>query len=59
LGTCIESGESFGVLLIKEGVEVGGPAAPYEIGTEAVILNHEILEDGRILLLAREKRRSR
>ena len=34
---CTEAGEPFGVALIREGPEVGGPAIPFEVGTTARI----------------------
>jgi Lon protease-like protein len=45
---CIEEDAPFGVLLIREGEEVGGPAVPYQIGTTARILQVEYLDDGRM-----------
>jgi Lon protease-like protein len=41
----------FGVCLIKEGVEVGGPAEPFEIGTVARIAEVERMPDGRMNLM--------
>jgi len=38
----------FGVVLIREGREVGDPATPYETGTLATIVRHETLPDGRM-----------
>lgn len=37
LRECMESDNRFGVALIREGPEVGGPAVPHEIGTVAHI----------------------
>ena len=34
---CTQAGEPFGVALIREGPEVGGPAVPFEVGTTARI----------------------
>ena len=45
---CLEHQSEFGVVLIKEGEEVGEAATPYEIGTAARILQVEHLEDGRM-----------
>lgn len=56
---CLDSKETFGVILIKSGVEAGGPAVPYEIGTEAMIVSHEKLADGRFYLLVSGRRRFR
>lgn len=42
----------FGVVLIKEGVEVGEPALPFDVGTVARIVQHENTDDGRIVLVS-------
>ena len=34
---CVDASDPFGVVLIREGVEVGGPATPHELGTTARI----------------------
>lgn len=49
---CIERKEPFGVVLIREGDEVGQPALPFEIGCMAHILAVKRFEDDRMLLLA-------
>lgn len=49
---CIERSEPFGVVLIKEGSEVGTPAVPYEVGCMARILAVKRLEDERMYLFA-------
>ena len=41
IGECIEMKQPFGVVLIKEGPEVGGPAQPHRVGTTARILKAE------------------
>jgi Lon protease-like protein len=56
---CIDKGTPFGVVLIREGCEVGTPAVPYEIGCVAVILEVERMQDGRMNLLAAGERRFR
>ena len=38
----------FGVVLIKSGPEVGGPAVPYSIGTIAMVETTKTLDDGRL-----------
>lgn len=38
---CVDDDALFGVVCIKEGPEVGGPALPYEVGTTARILGVE------------------
>lgn len=51
IGTCVVTDNLFGVCLIKEGVEVGGPAEPFAIGTVARIAEVERLPDGRMNLM--------
>ena len=46
IATCSEKGSPFGVVLIQDGEEVGGPAKPYEVGTTARITQVERLGDG-------------
>ena len=41
IGECIEMKQAFGVVLIKEGPEVGGTAQPHRVGTTARILKAE------------------
>lgn len=48
---CIENQNNFGVILIKSGVEVGGSAVPYSIGTEAKITQVKRLEQGKMNLV--------
>ncbi len=55
----LASGEEFGVLLIREGSEVGGGARPFDAGTLARIEESRELEDGRFILTARGTRRFR
>lgn len=52
INRCIEQEEPFGVVLIREGSEVGAPAHPFDIGCMAHILAVQRLEDERMLLLA-------
>lgn len=54
-----ESGGVFGVLLIREGEEVGGGAVPYDVGTTAAAEDIREVTDGRYLLNARGLRRFR
>jgi Lon protease-like protein len=50
--TCLDNRQSFGVLLIRRGVEANGPLAePYRIGCTARILEVEHLADGRLKIL--------
>jgi Lon protease-like protein len=48
---CRRTGTTFGVVAIREGVEVGGPAVPYSVGTLALQRQVEELPDGRFNLL--------
>jgi Lon protease-like protein len=48
---CLREDLAFGVVLIKEGSEVGGPATPHEIGTLARIVDVARLEDGRMNII--------
>jgi Lon protease-like protein len=59
LGRCLEADEGFGVVLIREGREVGAPAEPFEVGTVARIASVERLPDGRMNLVTVGTRRFR
>ncbi len=50
IGRCLQLNQPFGVVLIKEGAEIGGPAEPYDVGTTASIQSALKFEDGRLLL---------
>ena len=52
MGECIEQQAPFGVVLIKSGPEVGGPAEPHGVGTTARISRVQELEGGRLNLVA-------
>ena len=52
IGECIEKDTPFGVILIREGREVGKPATPHDVGCVARILDVERFPDGRMNLLA-------
>jgi Lon protease-like protein len=52
IGACLEDDSRFGVVLIRSGEEVGGPAEPHDIGTTARITGVEHFADGRMKLLA-------
>jgi Lon protease-like protein len=54
---CLEQDSPFGVVLIKEGLEVGAPADPERIGTSTRILRSEILDQGRINIMTKGERR--
>ena len=55
----LRSGGEFGVLLIREGNEVGGAARPYDVGTLARIEESAEMQGGRYVLQARGTRRFR
>jgi len=59
IGRCIEEQSPFGVVLIRSGVEVGGPAEPYDVGTTARISRVQRLPDGRMNLIVIGWRRFR
>ena len=52
IGECVAEQSPFGVVLIKAGKEVGGPAEPHEVGTTARIARVQQLADGRLNLIA-------
>jgi hypothetical protein len=53
------SGGHFGVLLIRDGSEVGGGATPYDVGTTARIEQWREVDEGRFVLTGRGVRRFR
>ena len=57
IGGCVERDEPFGVLLIKEGSEVGEPAEPHSIGTTARVSQVQRLQEGRLNILTRGETR--
>jgi Lon protease-like protein len=59
IGRCVEQGSPFGVVLIREGQEVGDEATPYPVGTTAAISDNVRLDDGRYYLTAVGQRRFR
>ena len=48
INECLDTDSPFGVLMIREGMEIGGPAVPYSVGTTARITEVEKLEEGRM-----------
>lgn len=56
---CLGDDCEFGVVLIRKGREVGGPAEPHGVGTAAAITGHARLPDGRYLLEVEGTRRFR
>ena len=59
IGRCLAHDEPFGVVLILEGEEVGGPAVPRKVGTEAAIIASERSKDGRYDIVVEGRRRFR
>jgi len=57
IGDCLNQNTPFGVVLIKEGIEVGAPADPERIGTSARILRSELLDEGRMNIMTKGERR--
>jgi len=55
----LDTGGVFGVVLIKEGQEVGGSPIPHTVGTTAVIEECQEVEGGRCVVTARGSRRFR
>lgn len=56
---CLNEGREFGVVLIKHGRELVGPAEPHRVGTAATIAGYARLPDGRYLLEVEGTRRFR
>ncbi len=59
IGRCLEQSSPFGIVLIREGHEVGETANPYDVGTLAQINASVRLEDGRMLIATIGQRRFR
>ncbi|MBI4199007.1 MAG: LON peptidase substrate-binding domain-containing protein [Chloroflexi bacterium] len=55
--SCLDADSRFGVVLIKEGQEVGEPALPHTIGTVAHIRRVTPLEEGKMNLVVMGERR--
>lgn len=51
IAQCTGEGTDFGIALIREGQEVGGPAVPWEIGTTAAIVRTLELGEGGLHVL--------
>jgi Lon protease-like protein len=54
---CLERQRPFGIVLIRNGPEVGNGAEPYDVGTEAKIVAQSPLPDGRSYIVTRGERR--
>jgi Lon protease-like protein len=57
LQRAVQNDEPFGIVLIKAGPEVGGPAEPHRIGTTARVVGTTPLPGGRSFIIARGERR--
>lgn len=56
---CLREQSSFGICLIAAGQEVGAPAVPCAVGTEATIEQWDMRETGVLSILVRGRRRFR
>jgi hypothetical protein len=56
---CLETDSPFGIVLIKRGREVGGPAEPFSVGTLARIIQGEPTAEGRFGIICRAEERFR
>lgn len=56
---CLRDGSGFGVVLIREGVEAGGPALTFDVGTYARIVDFSQQPDGLLGIRAIGERRFR
>lgn len=59
IGECMEHSEPFGVALIREGVEAGGPAVPFSVGATARLESVERSFLTNLSVLSRGERRFR
>ena len=59
IGECLDTEQAFGIVLIKEGLEVGEPADPFMTGTSARIVQVDRMDDGRMNILTHGERRFR
>jgi Lon protease-like protein len=57
--SCMRDGSGFGVVLIREGVEAGGPASTFDVGTYARIVDFAPQPDGLLGIHATGERRFR
>ena len=57
IGDCLNQNAPFGVVLIKDGIEVGAAAEPERIGTSTRILRSELLDQGRMNIMTKGERR--
>jgi Lon protease-like protein len=59
ISRCLEESKPFGVVLIREGIEVGGSAVPHMVGTTAEIQSAYRLADGRMYIVTEGRQRFR
>lgn len=59
IGACIQEDAPFGVVLIRQGEEVGEPAVPRDVGTTARITQADQLASGRLKITAKGGERYR
>lgn len=59
INRCVEMDAPFGVVLIRNGSEIGEPAEPYMVGTVVRILKVHRYEDGRLDIQVQGERRFR
>ena len=59
IGRCLQEEAPFGVVLIRSGEEVGGPADPFDVGTTARITRSQRLDDGRLHIITVGRQRFR
>ena len=52
MNRCLEQERPFGVVLIREGAEVGEQAVPYDVGTTSVIAGVTRYDDGRMNIVS-------
>jgi len=57
LQRAVQNDQPFGIVLIRSGAEVGGPAEPHRIGTTARVVGTTPLPGGRSFIIARGERR--
>jgi Lon protease-like protein len=57
--TCLEFDRPFGIVLIRAGDEVGGPAEPYMVGTAVRVAQVHTYDDGRMDVRVQGERRFR
>ncbi len=56
---CLEGDSKFGIVLIRQGEEVGGPAEPYLVGTTAQIVQVNRVRGGRMFISVTGRQRFR